>query len=244
MAKKRKARRASARTQQPNQAKPQATVGAEPLLAPTLLFRFESPCHYKKFSWSSDGVQLPKSCMLPSFGELEGRPVFADVRAAWCDDGMAFNVRVVGKKQSPWCRITRVEDSDGFQVWLDTRNTHTVHRARRFCHRFCFLPMGEGRKLEDPIADLLPIHRALEMPKPIESSLLKVRSEQRIDGYVLEAFVPGEAMTGFDMSEHSKLGFTYAVVDRELGWQTYSVGPEFPFVEDPSLWGTLDCVKD
>jgi hypothetical protein len=30
------------------------------------------------------------------------------------------------------------------------------------------------------------------------------------------------------------------VVDRELGWQTFTVGPEFPFVEDPSLWGTLE----
>jgi len=30
------------------------------------------------------------------------------------------------------------------------------------------------------------------------------------------------------------------VVDRELGWQTFSVGPEFPFVEDPSLWGSLE----
>jgi hypothetical protein len=27
-----------------------------------------------------------------------------------------------------------------------------------------------------------------------------------------------------------------------LGWQTFSVGNEFPFQEDPSVWGTLELV--
>jgi hypothetical protein len=43
--------------------------------------------------------------------------------------------------------------------------------------------------------------------------------------------------------EHPRLGFCYAVMDRELGWQTFTVGPEFPFAEDPSLWGTLELEK-
>jgi hypothetical protein len=38
------------------------------------------------------------------------------------------------------------------------------------------------------------------------------------------------------------LGFSYAVMDRELGWQTFTVASEFPFDEDPSLWGTLELV--
>jgi hypothetical protein len=49
--------------------------------------------------------------------------------------------------------------------------------------------------------------------------------------------------TGFDTEEHSRLGFSYAIVDRELGWQTFSVGPEFPIQEDPSLWGTLELTR-
>ena len=97
--------------------------------------------------------------------------------------------------------------------------------------------------MEEPTAALVPINRAQEEPKPVADGVIKVRSEKRIDGYILEAFIPGEALTGFDMFEHPKLGFTYAVIDREMGWQNFSVGPEFPFPEDPSLWGTLDCVK-
>ena len=74
----------------------------------------------------------------------------------------------------------------------------------------------------------------------MEPELLRVRSTKQPDGYTLEAMIPAEALTGFDPTDHPRLGFTYAVVDRELGWQTFTVGPEFPFVEDPSLWGTLE----
>ena len=49
-------------------------------------------------------------------------------------------------------------------------------------------------------------------------------------------------MTGFDPEDHPRLGFSYAVTDREMGWQTFSVGPELPFISDPSLWGTLELL--
>jgi len=63
------------------------------------------------------------------------------------------------------------------------------------------------------------------------------------DGYVLEALVPAEALTGFDPEEHSRLGFTYFVRDSELGEQTLGVGSELPFTEDPSLWCSLELLR-
>jgi hypothetical protein len=156
---------------------------------------------------------------------------------------LSFNVRVCGKKQTPWCRLARLEDSDRLEVWIDTRDTHNIHRAGRFCHRFAFLPFGLGQRADQPIARMLDIHRARENPKSIAPELLAARSEKRPDGYLLEAHVPSEALTGFDTEEHSRLGFSYAIVDRELGWQTFSVGPEFPIQEDPSLWGTLELIR-
>ena len=42
----------------------------------------------------------------------------------------------------------------------------------------------------------------------------------------------------------ARLGFTYFVFDRELGQQYFSVGSEIPFASDPSLWGTLQLVRD
>jgi len=168
----------------------------------------------------------------------------ADVRAAWSEAGLAFTVLVQGKKQSPWCRTGRPEDSDGFQVWIDTRDVHNVHRASRFCHRFSFMPSGGGNRLDQPVAQWLPINRARGQPQAIEPGGLKVHSRERTDGYVLDAFIAADALTGFDPAEHPRLGFTYAVLDRELGEQTFSVGSPMPYQEDPSLWATLELVRD
>ena len=214
----------------------------DPLLAPTFLFRFSTPCLRHDPLWSRGGVQLSEAHRLPSFGELEQRPVFADFRGAWSEEGVAFTLRVTGKKQPPWSRESRIEDSDGLHVWIDTRDTHSIHRAGRFCHHFAVLPLGGGRRFDKPVAAMLPVNRAREQPKPAPAGGLLVRSERRIDGYLLETHIRADALTGYDPSEHPRLGFTYAVIDRELGWQTFSIGPEFPFQEDPSLWGSLELV--
>lgn len=216
---------------------------SEPLLAPNFLFRFSIPCLATERNWSATGLELSANHRLPCFGELEARAPFADLRAAWNAQGLYFTVRVEGKQQPAWCRESRLDDSDGLQLWIDTRDTHNIHRASRFCHRFVFLPAGGGRMLDEPFADQLLIHRARENAKPIRPGDLEVRREKRIDGYFLECHIPVKALTGFNPVDHPRLGFTYAVVDRELGWQTLSLGSEFRFQEDPSLWGTLELVE-
>ena len=163
--------------------------------------------------------------------------------AAWSEAGLVFAVRVSGKRQPPWCRDSRPEDSDGLQIWLDTRDVHNVHRAGHFCHRFCFLPAGTGHHLDQPVALWIPIHRVREQPRPIAAEQLVVRSKIGSDGYLIEAFIPADALTGFDPAEHPRLGFTYAVVDRELGEQTFGVGGPLPYQEDPSLWATLELIR-
>ena len=213
---------------------------SEQLLSPTFLFHFAIPCKRREALWSKSGVQLEEEFLLPNLAALEGRPSAAEVRAAWNEGGLAFNVRLAGKRQPPWCRDSRLEDSDGFHVWIDTRDTHNVHRASRFCHRFVFLPSGGGRRLDEPVADQLLINRARENARPIRPGTLQVRGEKRADGYSLECHSPADALTGFEPAEYPRLGFFYALSDRELGWQTLGVGPEFPFTEDPSLWATLE----
>jgi hypothetical protein len=214
------------------------------LLPPRFLFRFELPCLYHDPLWSDRGVQLPDTHRLLGLSELDGRREGADVRAAWNETGLAFTVRAEGKRQQPWCRESRIDDSDGLQVWIDTRNTAGVHRAVRFCHRFVFLPAGGGRSLAEPVADQMLVDRARENAEPVRPGALKVRSEKRVDGYLLEAFIPAAALTGFDPLEYSKLGFTYCVYDREFGEQTLGVGSELPYGADPSLWTTLDLVRE
>ncbi len=213
------------------------------LLPKRFLFRFSAPCHYRERLWTDKGARLGERYRLPSFAELEGRADPADVRVAWSEEGIAFSLSVEGKKQAPWCRASRPEDSDGLRIFLDTRDVHNVHRASRFCHHFLFLPGGGGDQGSEPIAQAMPIARAREYPRPVEAGQLYVRSEKRVNGYVLDAMVAAEALTGFDPGEHPRLGFTFALIDRELGEQTFSVGSPMPYPSDPSLWATLELVK-
>ena len=213
------------------------------LIPRRLLFRFELPCLWRSEIWSPTGCQLESKYRMLTLGTLEGAPEFADVRMAWNEKGLVFNVRVTGKRRQPWCRDSRPSDSDGLHLWIDTRDTQTIHRASRFCHRFVILPAGSGPKYAHPYVTLLSINRARENPRMIPGGMLQVRGERRVDGYLLEACVPSESLTGFDPSEHPRLGFTYHVLDSELGEQTLSCPTTLPMSEDPSLWGSLELIK-
>jgi hypothetical protein len=212
----------------------------EQLLPHRFLFRFAVPCGYRDPPWNARGSGLEETYRLIRIAELEPTAAAADFRAAWSEAGLGLTVHVRGKRQPPWCRSTRPEDSDGVRIWIDTRDVHNVHRAGRFCHAFVFLPAGAGSRLADPAALWVPIHRAREQPRPIREGQLQVRSEKRPDGYTLHAFIPADALTGFEPQEHPRLGFNYAIVDRELGLDTFSVGQPLPYDEDPSLWATLE----
>ena len=215
----------------------------ERLLPTRLLFRFAVPCLYREPLWTAEGAALGAEHRLPSLAQLDESRTFADVRAAWSEAGLAFRVQVEGKRQAPWCREARPDESDGLRIWIDTRDTHGINRASRFCHQFVFLPLGSGQQMTEPSGEPLLINRAKENPKPVRPGVLRVRSEKRVDGYVLEAYIPAAALTGFDPAEHPRLGFTYAVIDRELGDQTFSCGGEFSYQDDPSLWASLELVR-
>lgn len=212
---------------------------ANPLLPPPFLFHFAVPCRYVKTLWTENGARLDESYRLPHFGHLDGQPTWADLRLGWNEQGFAFRLEVHGKKQSPWCRSSRMEDSDGLHLLIDTRATHNIHRAGRFCHWLVFTPTGGGRGDAEPVAKWLPINRARELSRQSPPESLPVRSKLLRDGYVLEGAVLAAALTVFEPREQPRVGFTYMVADRELGAQGMTLQPNFPVLEDPSLWCDL-----
>ncbi|HEX3600812.1 MAG TPA: hypothetical protein VHU84_11760 [Lacipirellulaceae bacterium] len=219
------------------------------LLAPRFLFRFAVPVLRSDATWKTTGVALDESYRLMNLAELDANSAdrerqFADVRAAWNLHGLFFNVSVTGKGQPVWCRDERLEDSDGLQVWIDTRATLNIHRASRYCHRYAFLPAGGSRNNAEPVADQLLINRARENARPIRPRELQVASKITKNGYALSAFVPGVALGGYDPLQHRQIGFTYSVYDRELGLQTFATGPAFPFQEDPTCWAVLELTDN
>ncbi len=204
-------------------------------------FRYRIPCRKTTKKWS-EKFTLSADYQLPHFGKFEVQNNFADWRAAWSDQGLFFHIIISGKQQSLWCRQTAILESDGVQVWVDTRDTHNVHRATRFCHWFIALPQGGGSTHTKPLASMLKINRAREDSPSMGSKQLKMSTKKKADGYELKLFIPAASLNGWNLEDHRNLGFSIAVVDRELGWQTLAAGPELPIMEDPSLWHTLSLI--
>ncbi len=203
------------------------------------IFRYRIPCRETDLEWSAK-LELDESYSLPSFGEFDGQKSFADLRIGWTPGGILLTCQIKGKKKSVWCRTTQLLESDGLQLWFDTRNTHNVHRATKFCHWFVFMPTGGGDSKLEPVASMLKINRSKDDSPTLNRQPLPIKAEMTADGYLLRAFIPATSLNGWNSDEHRSLGFSFAVVDRELGWQTLAMGPELPILEDPSLWQTLE----
>lgn len=189
-------------------------------------------------------LNLPPECRLPSLVEMSGRAAFGELSMAWNDNGLAVSLSVRGKSRPPQCDPERSGESDGLRLWIDTRNTQSVHRATRFCQQFELLPSGGGEDGADPVVTPRPIARAADEPPAIDGDLIPIQSENLSAGYDLEVWLPAAALHGFDPARQPKLGFFYALNDRELGLQTLSVGAEFPFASDPSLWSSIELLED
>jgi hypothetical protein len=217
-----------------------------PLLNPTFLFRFEISLRKHKLNWSIDGLKLPEDCQIPCFGVMGQEPTdrmpYADVRMAWDSGGIGFWMKATGKKQLPWCRDSRIEESDGLQLWIDTRNSQGIQRANRFCQQYNFAPFGGGPKRDQPFAAWVMIQRAKQQPHDGPPSGVKVFARATSDGYEMSGLIPATALTGFDPAEYSRINLFYQVVDREMGQQTLSLEAHYHTFENPAMWVAANLV--
>ncbi|RLS55654.1 MAG: hypothetical protein DWH91_08745 [Planctomycetota bacterium] len=183
---------------------------------------------------------LPAQCVLPIPRELEiSSPVVW--KAAWNSAGLAITAEVTGV--SRWdCDPDRPLTSDGIQVWIDTRDTQSVHRATRYCHQLAALPSGGGESGRDPVVVPLPIPRAQEDAKLADSDRFLILSQQTKTGYSLALWIPTSVLTGFDPVAQPRIGFFAQLRDRDLGTHPLALTSDFPYESDPSLWVTLELV--
>lgn len=187
-------------------------------------------------------LDLPDDSQLPSTGELDQQRHFARIKLAWNERGFGIGLTVSERTRKPECVASELAHSDGICLWIDTRNTQTVHRATRFCHQFYVLPAGSGPKRTDPVVSAIAVARSREENVLPRADLVQVQSGLSATGYWVDAWFPAEVLTGFDPATNSKLGFHYRVHDTELGDQTLAVGSEFPYESDPSLWQTVELI--
>jgi hypothetical protein len=219
-----------------------------PSLVPNrFLVRIGHPCPFVKDVPRDDEdgalLDLPEAARLNNFAELDGHTNFADVRLAWNELGLAVQVSVKGKERPPTGDGERPWGSDGFTLWLDTRDARAGHRASRFCHQFHFLPTGGGAEKDEPTFAQTKVNRALQDAPLCGAADVAFRCTRQKGGYSVEAFLPAAVLSGFDPEQHPRLGVFYHVRDQELGDQFLSVNGDFPFADDPSLWEPLELVK-
>lgn len=211
------------------------------LLPPELQFRWILPIP-RVDRLPGDGkalANLPADAVLTIPRQLDSEDVPAVWKAAWNTHGLAFSVEVTGK--SRWnCNPDRPLESDGIQLWIDTRDTQSVHRATRFCHLFCVLPSGGGEKSRDSVVVPVPVPRASQDAKLADSDDFLSISEETKTGYRLSVWIPAATLTGFDTASQSRIGFFAQMKDRELGTHPIALGTDFPYDGDPSLWLTLE----
>ncbi len=214
-----------------------------PLVPHRFLFRVSHSCRYvKEIPREEDDrlLDLPDTCRIDNFAAMDDGHNFADVRLAWSEFGLAVQVEVRGKEQLLQGNAGRLRGSDGLSLWLDTRDARTSHRASRYCHQFHLLPTGGGPESDEPLFSQVKINRALHDAPLCTPSEVPFRCTRTKSGYILEAFLPAAVLHGFDPEQNPRLGFYYAVRDAELGEQVLSVGADFPYWEDPSLWSVLE----
>ena len=86
-------------------------------------------------------------------------------------------------------------------------------------------------------------YRALQDAPLAPAGAVPFRGNVGRGGYILQAFLPADVLTGFDPDQHPRLGIYTVVRDQELGDQYLTVNQDFPFADDPSLWQILELVK-
>lgn len=217
-----------------------------PLVPHRFLIRMAYPCWYLPDRPLVDDdrlLDLPGQCRLENFAALDEQRNFAEVLLAWNENGLGVQVEVKGKEKPAQGDAARPRSSDGLTLWLDTRDARTSHRASRYCHQFHFLPTGGGADRDQPAFVQAKINRALQDAPFTPSGGITLRSFSKKSGYLLEVFLSAAALNGYDPDQNPRLGLYYALRDNELGEQYLSVGPDFPYWEDPSLWSVLELVR-
>ena len=185
-------------------------------------------------------LDLPESARLTFPAELETPLAQIDLRAGWNHQGLGFALTLSGRTAPVMSDPDDPTRADSLELWIDTRDTQTVHRATRYCHHLRVLPVGGGEDGTEATTVAVPVARAREDAPTADSDQYLTSAQVKKSGYLLEVWIPAEALNGFDPSNQPRLGFYCQVNDAEHGRLPFAVGEAFPATSDPSLWHTLE----
>ena len=163
-----------------------------------------------------------------------------DFRIGWSNAGLLMTTVVDGKSEQRIFTRARLDEADELIVCLDARDFKESHRASRFCSKFAFYPLiGEKGAQGAPMAERRPLSRAKGAPSPFDPNEIAMASERRARGCAFSAFIPSEALAGFDPTEFNRFGLHFRLRDAELGDFVLQLDAPFPVEDDPSLWASF-----
>lgn len=214
-------------------------------IPPRAFFTFTFRCPYLAAAPRLTGHlrDWPKAALLPDLHSMEHRKSFADVYLGWDETGL-YCAASVDQKTQYHIDPSQYTQSDCLELWIDTRDLKDIHRGNRYCHHFLFLPGGSGRDGRQPIGRQIRLPLAHEQAPPCPEDSIRVGLRRLRRGYRLELKIPAEGLNGFEPGEFDRLGFNYVLRDTQKGTQSWSAGTDLPVETDPSLWGTVELVRD
>ena len=214
------------------------------LLPQRFLFHFAAPCYYRAPLWTPKIAPWDAKYRLVNLADLEGQAAATEVHAAWSEDGLAFRVPCVVASSA--AVVPRSHAGRQRRRGLLDRYPRRAQRASRRVASVTassFLPSGGNAAGQSPGPSRAHPPRPGEPQNDLRRAACSA-GERQTDGYLLEALIPADALTGFEPAEHPRLGFTYAILDRELGEQTFGVGHPCPTRKTPAFWATLELLRE
>jgi hypothetical protein len=209
-------------------------------------FAFAFPCRYRDEGDDLAGLfdGWDERFWLPDLMGLEGGRAFGKVCLSWSREGLCLGVEI-GRKERLHADSRNPESGDCIRFWVDTRDVRDARRAGRYCHQFLALPGGGGDNGEGVLVIREKISLAREQtgsfgPVPAWAACRLGRRPRR---YRMGIRIPAGALTGYDPSVCSRIGFGYLIHDRDFGTQSWSAGADLPVAYDPSMWGTAELVE-
>jgi hypothetical protein len=203
-------------------------------------FTFAVPVHGGN-GFTIDGKldDWPGSYRLPNV--TLGTPPFAELFAAWSPEGLSFALDVP-RTVAPRVLPKRPTEGDCLELYIDTRDVRTAHRAGRYCHKFVIAPVGAAGQARRPLFEHQEIPRSLATPPRVVSDQIDSASEVTKEHYAIEFHLPATVLSGYDVEITRRIGLAYVLYDVEHSRQTWPHPASLPVAGDPSFWATVELV--
>lgn len=172
--------------------------------------------------------------LLPSLSVLLDEEDFAIVALSYGERGIYISIEI----NQPFQEVSfpKVQQGDGIEIFIDTRDVKTSGSLHKFCHHFIFLP----KPVSDVSACEVTRLRAEDSHPLADSSLLHVESQFYKESYQLNIHIESEALFGFDPKQMPRIGFAYKIHRARGPCQNFSHSDaEFQIEKYPHLWPSL-----